>query len=328
MRLPKKRANTRLMVVMSNSKEVQWIKVAEAQVGQRLDNFLLRRMKGVPKSRIYRLIRRGEVRVNKKRCKPERKLEMSDQVRIPPYSGIDSPQVAKPGLAMQEFLLASILFEDEQLLVINKPAGLAVHGGSGIRLGAIEALRQCKPEWGELELAHRLDLATSGCLVISKKSIFLKHIQKELKARNVKKNYLALVHGSWPENLKEIDAPLMKEAVSERERVVKVNEAGKPSLTRFFVKERYSAATLLEVMPETGRTHQIRVHCQHAGHSIVGDPKYTSRVRGGELSQVKNLCLHAWKIQFSLPESTALVKVEAPLDNHLNSLLSKIGNSE
>ena len=309
------------------SEEVQLLRVLEPQVGQRLDNFLIRRMKGVPKSRIYRLIRRGEVRVNKKRSKPEQKLVLGDQVRIPPYKGSSSPEPGKPSSDLQKFLLDSILYEDEQLLVLNKPAGLAVHAGSGIRLGLIEALRQCKPEWTELELAHRLDRATSGCLLVAKKAKFLKHIQRELKARNVEKNYLALVHGNWPASLVEVDAPLQKDAVGENERVVRVRESGKPSLTGFSIRQRYSGATLIEAMPKTGRTHQIRVHCQYAGHGIVGDPKYTTKVAHGDLSEVKNLCLHAWKIKFSVPDSAKFIEVEAPLDSHLDSLLARLVKS-
>ena len=312
---------------MVSNEEVQLVKVLEPQVDQRLDNFLIRRLKGVPRTRIYRLIRRGEVRVNKKRCKPEQKLVLGDQVRIPPYTGSSSPEAGKPSLALQKFLLESILYEDEQVLVINKPAGLAVHAGSGIRLGLIEAIRQCKPEWAELELAHRLDRATSGCLVIAKNTRFLKHIQRELKERNVKKTYLALVHGKWPENLLEVDVALQKEAVGEGERVVRVRDSGKPSLTRFSVRERYRGATLVEAMPETGRTHQIRVHCQHVGHGIVGDPKYTTKVAPGDLSGVKNLCLHAWKIQFSVPDSAILIAVQAEPDSHLQSLLARLVNN-
>lgn len=299
----------------------------EAQVGQRVDNFLIRRLKGVPKSRIYRIVRRGEVRINKKRCKPEQKLALGDVVRIPPYTGASSSKPGKPSPALQKFLLDSILYEDEQLLVINKPAGLAVHAGSGIQMGVIEAIRQCKPEWGELELAHRLDRATSGCLIICKSAQFLKHIQSELKNRNVQKNYLALVHGKWPETLIEIDAPLEKDAVGDGERIVRVRDSGKPSLTRFSISQRYKGATLLEVMPETGRTHQIRVHCQFAGHGIVGDQKYTSKVTKGELSAIKNLCLHAWKIKFSVPNSSSFISVKAPMDNHLESLLAHLQNN-
>jgi len=309
---------------VSNSEKVQLVKVQEAQIGQRLDNFLIRRLKGVPKSRIYSLIRRGEVRVNKKRCKVERKLEVGDIVRIPPYTGAARPEIGKPSPVLQEYLLNAILYEDEDLLVIDKPAGFAVHGGSGIRLGLIEALRQCKAEWAELELAHRLDRATSGCLVIAKKAPFLKHIQQQLKERTVKKKYLALVHGTWPASLIQVEAALKKQALGENERIVRVDEMGKPSLTRFSVKQRFEGATLVEAMPETGRTHQIRVHCQHAGHAIVGDPKYTGKASSKDLSLVKNLCLHAWKIEFSKPNSPTMIKVQAEPDNHLQSMLSKL----
>ena len=246
---------------------------------------------------------------------------MGDEIRIPPYTGSDSPQIGKPSPALKNFLLESILFENDQLLVINKPAGLAVHGGTSIRLGLIEALRQCRPEWSGLELAHRLDRGTSGCLVVSKNSTFLKHIQHELKVKNVKKNYLALVHGRWPKSLECIDAALLKQAVGDNERIVLVSEEGKPSLTRFALKQHYRGASLIEAMPETGRTHQIRVHCQHAGHGIVGDDKYTFKATNTALVNVKSLCLHAWKIEFSLPQESTPVKAQAPLDNHLQSLL-------
>jgi len=310
------------------TQKVQLVRVLEPQVGQRLDNFLIRQLKGVPRSRIYRLIRRGEVRVNKKRCKPERKLELGDQVRIPPYSGSSSPAPAKPSPALQTFLLDSILVENEQLLVINKPTGLAVHGGSGIQLGLIEALRQSKPEWAQLELAHRLDRETSGCLIIAKNTLFLKHIQREFKARTVKKNYLALVYGSWPETLVEIDAALEKSEIAAGERIVRVSDSGKPALTRFAVVERYRGATLVEAMPETGRTHQIRVHCQHAGHAIIGDSKYTGKMPKKEPCKARSLCLHAWKIEFSVPNSETLLKVQAPLNNHLQSLLDELNKSQ
>lgn len=306
-----------------NSK-VQFQKVAQAQDGQRLDNFLIRRMKGVPRSRIYRLIRRGEVRVNKKRGKAEHKLRFGDEVRIPPYFGSAEPRPGKVSPGLHELLLASVLYEDEQLLVINKPAGLVVHGGTGIRLGLIEALRQMKPEWLQLELVHRLDRDTSGCLVISKKYIFLKHIQKELKARNVKKYYLALVHGQWPQELVEIDAALQKNVVSSGERVVKVDPAGKASRTLFKLSQHFQNSSLLEVMPESGRTHQIRVHCQHAGHGIVGDNKYTCRVADQGLSNIKKLCLHAWKIEFSVPNSEQLISVQAPVDKYMQGLIDSL----
>jgi 23S rRNA pseudouridine955/2504/2580 synthase len=309
----------------SVSDGVQLIRVEKSHIGQRLDNFLIRHLKGVPRTRVYRLIRRGEVRVNKKRCKPDRKLELGDEVRIPPYTTNYSEQTAKPSPALQEFLLNSILLENDDLLVINKPAGMAVHGGTSVAMGLIEALRQCKPEWGELELAHRIDRGTTGCLVISKNSIFLKHIHNQFKVKNVQKHYLALVHGKWPESLNVVDAPLQKDSVGESEHIVRVLESGKPSLTRFAVKQHFDGASLIEAMPQTGRTHQIRVHCQHSGHGIVGDDKYTFKVKGSVLSKVKNLCLHAWKIEFELPEGATSIRVEAPIPNHLDSLIQKLG---
>ncbi len=309
----------------SASDGVQLVRVETSHVGQRLDNFLIRQLKGVPRTRVYRLIRRGEVRVNKKRCKPDRKLEMGDEVRIPPYTSSYSPQTATPSPALQQFLLESILFENDDLLVLNKPAGMAVHGGTSVSLGLIEALRQCKPGWGEFELAHRIDRGTTGCLVVAKNSMFLKYIQKQLKVKNVKKHYLALVHGSWPAALDCVDVALQKDPLGESERIVRVDKNGKPSLTRFAVKQHFDGATLLEAMPETGRTHQIRVHCQHSGHGIVGDDKYTFRAKNSALERVKNLCLHAWKIEFELADGAGTVSVAAPLPAHLDSLLQLLG---
>ncbi|MEX0965008.1 MAG: RluA family pseudouridine synthase [Pseudohongiellaceae bacterium] len=310
---------------ISASEAVQLVRVETPHIGQRLDNFLMRHLKGVPRTRIYRLIRRGEVRVNKKRCKPEHKLELRDEVRIPPYTSHYSPQTAKPTPALQEFLLNNILFENDQLLVINKPAGMAVHGGSNVAMGLIEALRQCKPGWSELELVHRIDRATTGCLVVSKNSIILKYLQNQFKVKNVKKRYLALVHGVWPESLSVVEVPLQKDPVGENERIVRVHERGKPSLTRFTVKQHFSGASLVEAMPETGRTHQIRVHCQHAGHGIVGDDKYTFRASNSELEKVKNLCLHAWKIEFEMPDGADAICVEAPIPNQLDGLVRLLG---
>jgi 23S rRNA pseudouridine955/2504/2580 synthase len=310
---------------ISAGEGVQLVRVDKSHIGQRLDNFLIRQMKGVPRTRIYRLIRRGEVRVNKKRCKPERKLDMGDEVRIPPYSSNYSENTAKPSPALQEFLLGSILFENDDLLVINKPAGMAVHGGTSVTLGLIEALRQCKPQWGDLELAHRIDRGTTGCLIVSKNSIFLRYIQKQFKVKSVKKHYLALVHGNWPESLNVVDASLQKDALGENEQIVRVVESGKPALTRFMVRQQFEGASLVEAMPETGRTHQIRVHCQHSGHGIVGDEKYTFKAKNNALENTNKLCLHAWKIEFDMPDGSTAIRVEAPLPNHLDSLLQLLG---
>ena len=310
--------------MLRNNNKVQLVRVLEPQHGQRIDNFLIRYLKGVPRSRVYRLIRRGEVRINKKRCKPAQKLLTGDEIRIPPFSGVEATQPAKLTPGLQGLLEQSVLFEDEQLLVIDKPAGLAVHGGSGIRLGLIEALHQIKPEWSSLELAHRLDRDTSGCLIVAKNIRSLKYIQKKLKEKSIKKHYLALVHGQWPEKLTQVDVPLLKNELSSGERLVQVSPNGKTSLTRFNVLQRFHEATLIEAIPVTGRTHQIRVHCQHAGHPIVGDPRYSKKGRDATLSRVKNLCLHASKINFTLPDCQESIEVRAATDKTMEALIDSL----
>lgn len=289
-----------------------------------MDNFLMKRMKGLPRSRIYRIIRRGEVRLNKKRCKPDTKLTYGDEIRIPPFTGNNEEKPGKVSPGLEKLLLDNILYENDLLLVINKPAGIAVHRGTGIRLGIIEALRQLKPEWKELELAHRLDRDTSGCLIVAKDTTFLRFIQDQLKQRRVKKHYLALVHGNWPASTSLIDAALTKNAVGKGERVVVVDAAGKPSTTAFAVVQGFPDCTLIEAMPRTGRTHQIRVHCQFAGHAIVGDPKYTAKSPSNRLKNTGKLCLHAWKIEFLEAESATPVRVEAPLDRSIQNLLDSL----
>ncbi len=318
--------------LLSTQHQVQLIRVEAPQKGQRLDNFLMRHLKGVPRSRVYRIIRRGEVRVNKKRTKPAYRLEIGDQVRIPPFTGSDEPVIPKPGAGLSRLLKESVLLEDDQLLIINKPAGLAVHGGSGVRLGLIEAIRQIDPAWQQAELAHRLDRDTSGCLVLCKNMSYLKEIQKQLKAKTVEKHYYALVHGQWPDHLQEVDAPLQKNVLSSGERMVRVDEDGKASRTGYRVLERFKGCSLVLAMPETGRTHQIRVHCQYAGHPIVGDPKYAnnSRSAAGEsrLAAVKNLCLHAFSIKFSSPADGAVISVQSAPHEQFAGLLESLGNSQ
>ncbi len=241
--------------MLEDNKKVQFIRVLEPQQGQRINNFLIRHLKGVPRSRIYRLVRRGEVRINKKRCKPAQKLETGDEVRIPPFWGITAVPPKPIGLGMQQLLEKSVLFENDEVLVINKPAGLAVHGGSSIRLGLIEALRQINPQWPELELAHRLDRDTSGCMIISKNTLFLRYIHRKFKEKSIKKQYLALVHGKWPKGLLEVQAPLLKHGASSNESMVYINDSGKPSLTRFRVIRRHQDSTLIEASPVSGRKH-------------------------------------------------------------------------
>ncbi|MEQ8954472.1 MAG: RluA family pseudouridine synthase [Gammaproteobacteria bacterium] len=310
------------MVVRS---EVQILTVTARHAGQRLDNFLLRELPDLPRARIYRLIRRGEVRVNKKRCKPAQRLELSDQVRIPPVLEKVRGQPGIPSAGLNRLLQQSLLYEDEDLLVINKPAGLSVHGGSGIRLGVIEAMRQLRPQWQALELAHRLDRDTSGCLVLAKNINCLREIQAGLKDKRVEKHYLALVHGKWPDSLAEVCQPLLKNQLSSGERVVRVDPHGKQALTRFRVLQRHGdQATLLEAAPVTGRTHQIRVHCQYAGHPIVGDSKYAEAFRNSPLGRYKLLCLHAHRIAFRSRPEGPLIEVEATPDNKLSSMLKSL----
>ncbi|MCG8414105.1 MAG: RluA family pseudouridine synthase [Pseudomonadales bacterium] len=311
---------------MSDHNQVQFVRIEQLNHGQRLDNFLFRHLKGVPRSRIYRFIRRGEVRINKKRCKPESRLAEGDMVRIPPHEAAEVDQPPRPSSNLTGLLKQSVLYEDEDLLLVNKPAGLAVHGGSGIRLGLIEAVRQIDLSWQQAELAHRLDRDTSGCLVLCKNMSYLKGLQQQLKNKTVEKDYLALVYGQWQGQRREVDAPLQKNTLSSGERLVRVDASGKPSRTRFQIKQRFKEATLVQASPETGRTHQIRVHCQHAGHSIVGDSKYRAgdSAASESLRRHKDLCLHAQRIAFKNPVTGKPVEVRAALDERFKSLLDKL----
>jgi len=307
--------------------KVQRVRVLAAHDGQRIDNYLIRHLKGVPRSRIYRIIRRGEVRINKKRCKPESKLQLGDEIRIPPIDVSSGPAIANPSPGLANLLLESILFENDDLLILNKPAGLAVHGGTGIRLGLIEALRQLKPEWSGLELAHRLDRDTSGCILVSKNSIFLKEIQAKFKKQKIQKSYLALVVGNWPTSLQEVDVPLQKNELSSGERIVRVTAGGKASLTYFKVITKFQQSTLVEARPLTGRTHQIRVHCQYAGFPILGDDKYGVKTSNVVLKATKNLCLHASSIQFEYGPTKQRITVAAELNLQMLGILEKLKNS-
>ncbi|WP_185266542.1 23S rRNA pseudouridine(955/2504/2580) synthase RluC [Halopseudomonas xiamenensis] len=296
------------------SSSVQTDLISEGQAGQRIDNYLLTRLKGAPRTLIYRILRKGEVRVNKGRIKPEYRLKAGDSIRIPP---VRLPEADAPALVGQGILNAleqSILYEDKGLIVVNKPAGLAVHGGSGLNFGVIEAMRQLRPsEAQQLELVHRLDRDTSGCLMIAKKRSMLRHLHAELRGdgpgKGVDKCYLALVRGRWPSQVKKVHAPLLKNNLRSGERMVEVNPEGKESLTEFRVVQRFGDfATLVEARPITGRTHQIRVHARHAGHPIAGDAKYGDdefsrviREKGG-----KRLFLHAVSLSAQLPDGERL----------------------
>jgi 23S rRNA pseudouridine955/2504/2580 synthase len=256
---------------------VRLVRVDAGSEGQRIDNFLLRELKGVPKSRIYRLLRKGEVRVNKGRAKADQRLQLGDEVRIPPVRMSEEVAASIPPEPLLQRLEKAILFEDEGLLVIDKPSGLAVHGGSGLSFGLIEALRQMRPEARFLELVHRLDRDTSGLIMVAKKRSALLALHAALRGDGVDKRYLALVAGQWPKRRQRVEVALEKNTLKSGERVVRVSPDGKPALTEFRVVEAFADATLVEARPITGRTHQIRVHAQFAGHPIAGDDKYCDR---------------------------------------------------
>jgi 23S rRNA pseudouridine955/2504/2580 synthase len=304
---------------------VQLVTVDENHDGQRIDNFLIRHLKGVPRTLVYRILRKGEVRVNKGRAKPEQKLKIGDVVRIPPLrlDEPDEPATASNGLLVE--LESRILYEDKQLIVLNKPSGLAAHGGSGIRLGLIEALRQMRPQEKMLELVHRLDRDTSGCIIIAKKRSALTALHDDLRDGRVDKRYLALVVGRWPASTRDVKVPLLKNELATGGRVVRVSDAGKPCHTGFTIKQLYSGYTLLEAKPYTGRTHQIRVHAKHAGHSLVGDDKYTERALNDAASKLgfKRLFLHAASLTFTLPGGDK-IRVEAPLPDDIGGPLARL----
>lgn len=309
-------------------KAVEFVTITETNEQQRIDNFLRTQLKGVPKSLIYRIVRKGEVRVNKKRIKPEYKLVQGDIVRIPPVHVNHSESVLpNANLNQVSQLEHCILYEDERVLVVNKPSGLAVHGGSGLSFGLIEGLRSLRPQASFLELVHRLDRDTSGCLLVAKRRSALRHLHEQLRQNKMNKIYQALVVGRWPDNRFKVKAPLKKNTLQSGERMVSVHAEGKPSETHTRILSVYKHATLIEAKPITGRTHQIRVHCLHAGHSIAGDAKYTSPADNETFRQLglQRLFLHASAIQFIDPLTEKLCKFEAPLDGELTKLLKKLG---
>jgi len=299
--------------------KVRLVEIEEDRAGQRIDNFLLSQLKGVPKSRIYRIVRKGEVRVNKGRVKVEYKLKAGDIVRIPPIRVAEAKELAKPSEQLREHLSAAVLYEDDRFMVMNKPSGLAVHGGSGINLGLIESMRQLRPECRYLELVHRLDKDTSGCIMIAKKRSMLRYLHAQLRSGGIQKYYHALVVGHWSSKRRQVDEPLCKNEKLGEGRIVRVAHDGKPSLTRFKVLQHYKDCTLVEAKPITGRTHQIRVHAQCVGHSLVGDPKYGDTEANKSMKGLgfNRLFLHAASLEFLLPDTEELFKVSAPLDERL-----------
>lgn len=307
------------------SNGVSWLDIDTDMAGQRIDNFLRTQLKGVPKSMIYRILRKGEVRVNKKRVKPDYKLQDGDLVRVPPVRVSAPSDLPNPNLAQVNQLGDMILYEDDVLLVVNKPAGMAVHGGSGISFGVIEALRALRQS-ETLELVHRLDRETSGCLLIAKKRSMLRVLNTQLREKQMKKVYLALVKGEWSKLDRAVTAPLRKQVLQSGERMVRVDGEGKASETRFKIRQRYAEGTLVQASPVTGRTHQIRVHAQAAGHPIAQDDKYGDADFSKAMSKLglNRLFLHAETLSFYHPKTEAWMTVEAPLDSQLNQVLEKL----
>lgn len=304
--------------------KVQNLVVSSESAGQRLDNFLITFLKGVPRTRIYRIVRKGEVRINKGRVKPDYRLSEGDIIRVPPVRVSDPKETPSPSQNVRR-ILDHVLYEDDDLLILNKPAGMAVHGGSGVSLGVIEALRAIRTTEKSLELVHRLDRETSGCLMIAKRRRTLKGIQAQFQTGEVKKVYWALVKGAWKGG-SSISEPLQKNHLSSGERIVRISEEGQPALTEFEILEPFARATLLEVKPMTGRTHQIRVHAAFGGSPIAMDLKYGDNDFNQQMKRIgiNRLFLHAKQITLTLPKTGEVLTIHAPLDQAMIEGLEKL----
>jgi 23S rRNA pseudouridine955/2504/2580 synthase len=292
--------------------------------GQRIDNFLLSQLKGVPKSHIYRILRKGEVRVNKGRVKADYRLKSGDLVRIPPIR-VTAKEDITPGTKLLELINNHIIYEDKKLLIINKPSGVAVHGGSGVSFGVIEAIRALRPDWPFFELVHRLDRETSGCLLIAKKRSTLRQLHELFRTDQMQKQYLALLKGQWKQGKRKVDAPLRKNVLRSGERMVEVLEDGKDAISYFEPVENFKSASLMRVILRTGRTHQIRVHAAHIGHPVAGDQKYGEVEFNKSMGKLglNRLFLHAAYIGFSLPDGEE-ISISAPLSGELQKVLANL----
>lgn len=311
---------------------VRHVRIGPEDAGQRIDNLLLRELRGVPRGRIYSMLRKGEVRVGGRRIRPNHRVAEGDELRLPPVHTSERPAAPTIPAALRERLAAAVLYEDDTLLVVDKPSGLAVHGGSGVKVALVEALRVLRPDIAVLELAHRIDRDTSGCVLLAKRRSVLRRLHTALRERTAEKRYLALVEGAWPRGLKHLEAPLERVLAASGERFVRVSAQGKQASTRVRVLRRLAGATLLEVRPETGRTHQIRVHLAHAGHPILGDEKYATpeqraaaKARGAD-----RLCLHAAAI--AVPDwreggAGKLRAFEAPLPEDMAAIVERYASA-
>ncbi|HEY6823089.1 MAG TPA: RluA family pseudouridine synthase [Steroidobacteraceae bacterium] len=295
-----------------------WIEVGDEAATQRIDNFLLRRLKGVPKSHVYRVLRSGEVRVNSGRVKPEYRLQAGDRIRVPPMRVPEKPAPARPA----EF---PVVYEDPALLVVDKPSGVAVHGGSGVSQGVIESLRASRPQAKVLELVHRLDRDTSGLLMIAKKRSALVELHRMLREGEVDKRYTVVVKGEWPADLVELRESLHKYVTASGERRVSVQADGLSAFTKVKVMKKNAGFSVLEARLLTGRTHQIRVHLAHAGHPVLGDDKYGDFALNRTLGRegVKRLFLHASRLRLRHPLTGDRLALEAPLPEDMDAFLRK-----
>jgi 23S rRNA pseudouridine955/2504/2580 synthase len=292
--------------------------------GQRLDNYLARLLKGVPRSHVYRIVRSGEVRVNGSRVGPDHRLRAGDKLRIPPIRVARREQLSSAPVRRR--FDQRVLYEDDALLALDKPAGMAVHGGSGVSLGVIEQLRQERPHSHRLELVHRLDRETSGVLLLAKRRSALTALHEQLRAGQVQKRYLALVSGHWRVRKRTVALALSKRVLSSGERRVSVAESGQPSRTVFRLQRKWKDYCLLEAELKTGRTHQIRVHLAHLGFPIAGDGKYGDFGLNKSLAKsgLKRMFLHAWRLAFRHPDTGQYIRLESPLPAELQGFLDKL----
>lgn len=304
---------------------VQHISIPSDFEGQRIDNFLMTRLKGMPKSRIYRILRKGEVRVNSKRISPFYKLQQGDKVRLPPVFLAEKAEQVPPSKNTSELLASRILYEDDGLLIINKPCGMSVHIGSTVRVGVVEALRHMYPKLVHLELAHRLDSETSGCLILAKKRRVLRELHELMREGAIEKLYWTLTKGKWKDSELRVDQSLHKHYRDGGKHVVEVSREGKSALTAFRPLKIFKKAALMEAKLYTGRTHQIRVHAAHQGHPVAGDDRYGDPEFNKFARQLglKRMFLHAKSIDFILPSSKQHIKVVAPLDPELEAAIKE-----
>lgn len=306
------------------SPQIRLVEITDAHAGQRLDNFLITQLKGVPKSRIYRIVRKGEVRVNKGRIEVSYKLVIGDIVRIPPVRVAEKIENVRVQPTLKHSLEQDILYEDEAIIVLNKPSGFAVHGGTGTNSGVIEGMRQLRPHAKFLELAHRLDKETSGCLIIAKKRTALNALHEMFRGEGMQKTYLALLAGQWQRKKLIVTQPLLKNVADSGERMVVISMAGKSAETLFRRMEQFKDSTLVEASPKTGRTHQIRVHAAWLGHPIICDDRYGNAIINQTFKKrgYKRLFLHALRLTFPHPLTGEVLNMHAPLPKILTDLLN------